>query len=170
MMEYKAFFSEKFHSAKRFPFRLEVINVKGVASAMNQEHRPAAFGHVWFDATHWSVVREAAQNRTPGGPEALARLCERYWPPLYASARHRGCSLDLCAKSLSALCWSRRRSMPSACADDAGASLQVNVVTVVARAGVGKSTLVNHWLRRMAAQGYRSAEFMFRLVLLPAAH
>jgi hypothetical protein len=28
-------------------------------------------------------------------------------------------------------------------------------------AGVGKSTLVNHWLRRMAADHYRSAELIF---------
>ena len=34
----------------------------------------------------------------------------------------------------------------------------VNVVTIVAWAGVGKSTLVNHWLRRMASDRYRSAE------------
>jgi serine/threonine protein kinase/predicted ATPase len=45
--------------------------------------------------------------------------------------------------------------------DDAWANQQVNVVTIVAWAGVGKSTLVNHWLRRMAAQHYRSAEFVF---------
>src|SRR5271165_4935940 len=34
--------------------------------------------------------------------------------------------------------------------DDAWANQQINVVTIVAWAGVGKSTLVNHWLRRMA--------------------
>jgi serine/threonine protein kinase/predicted ATPase len=38
---------------------------------------------------------------------------------------------------------------------------QVNIVTVVAWAGVGKSTLVNHWLRRMAAEHYRSAQLVF---------
>jgi DNA-directed RNA polymerase specialized sigma24 family protein len=37
-------------------------------------------------------VLEAAQGRGEGGPEALARLWERYWPPLYAFARHRGFS------------------------------------------------------------------------------
>jgi serine/threonine protein kinase len=37
----------------------------------------------------------------------------------------------------------------------------VNIVTIVAWAGVGKSTLVNHWLRQMAAEGYRSAELVF---------
>jgi len=45
--------------------------------------------------------------------------------------------------------------------DAAWANPQVNVVTVVAWAGVGKSTLVNHWLRRMAAQQYRSAQLVF---------
>ena len=45
--------------------------------------------------------------------------------------------------------------------DDAWANQQVNVVTIVAWAGVGKSTLVNHWLRRMAAEHYRSAELVF---------
>jgi hypothetical protein len=45
--------------------------------------------------------------------------------------------------------------------DDAWANQDVNVVTIVAWAGVGKSTLVNHWLRRMAARHYCSAEFVF---------
>jgi DNA-directed RNA polymerase specialized sigma24 family protein len=57
---------------------------------MDQDHSSAALGHARFEATRWSVVLEAAQSRAPGGPEALARLCERYWPPLYAFARHRG--------------------------------------------------------------------------------
>jgi hypothetical protein len=38
---------------------------------------------------------------------------------------------------------------------------QVNVVTIVAWGGVGKSTLVNYWLRRLATEGYRSAERVF---------
>jgi tetratricopeptide (TPR) repeat protein len=45
--------------------------------------------------------------------------------------------------------------------DRAWANEDVNVVTIVAWAGVGKSTLVNHWLRRMAADHYRSAELIF---------
>jgi serine/threonine protein kinase len=45
--------------------------------------------------------------------------------------------------------------------DDAWANPDVNVVTIVAWAGVGKSTLVNHWLRRMAAEHYRSAELVY---------
>ena len=45
--------------------------------------------------------------------------------------------------------------------DRAWENKDVNVVTIVAWAGVGKSTLVNHWLRRMAAEQYRSAELVF---------
>src|SRR5260221_5057746 len=45
--------------------------------------------------------------------------------------------------------------------DRAWANQDVNVVTIVAWAGVGKSTLVNHWLRRMATDHYRSAELIF---------
>jgi serine/threonine protein kinase len=44
--------------------------------------------------------------------------------------------------------------------DDAWVNQSVNVVTIVAWAGVGKSTLVNHWLRRMATDHYRSAELL----------
>jgi tetratricopeptide (TPR) repeat protein len=45
--------------------------------------------------------------------------------------------------------------------DDAWAKQEANVVTIVAWAGVGKSTLINHWLRRMAAEHYRSAQLVF---------
>ena len=45
--------------------------------------------------------------------------------------------------------------------DAAWADPQVNVVSIVAWAGVGKSTLVNHWLRRLAPQRYGSAELVF---------
>lgn len=45
--------------------------------------------------------------------------------------------------------------------DAAWAKPDVNVVTIVAWAGVGKSTLINHWLRGMAAEHYRSAELVY---------
>ena len=45
--------------------------------------------------------------------------------------------------------------------DRAWENQDINVVTIVAWAGVGKSTLVNHWLRRMAGEQYRSAHFVF---------
>jgi len=45
--------------------------------------------------------------------------------------------------------------------DRAWTNKDINVVTIVAWAGVGKSTLVNHWLGRMAGEGYCSAELIF---------
>jgi len=45
--------------------------------------------------------------------------------------------------------------------DRAWTNKDVNVVSIVAWAGVGKSTLINHWLRRMATDQYRSAELIF---------
>jgi predicted ATPase len=45
--------------------------------------------------------------------------------------------------------------------DDTWTNPDVNVVTIVAWAGVGKSTLVNHWLRRMAGERYRSAQLVY---------
>jgi hypothetical protein len=45
--------------------------------------------------------------------------------------------------------------------DEAWANQDVNVVTIVAWAGVGKSTLINHWLGQMALEHYRSAELVF---------
>jgi serine/threonine protein kinase/tetratricopeptide (TPR) repeat protein len=45
--------------------------------------------------------------------------------------------------------------------DDAWGKPHVNVVAIVAWAGVGKSTLVNHWLGCMSGEHYRSAELVF---------
>ncbi|MFZ0712397.1 MAG: serine/threonine-protein kinase, partial [Terrimicrobiaceae bacterium] len=45
--------------------------------------------------------------------------------------------------------------------DAAWTNQNINVVTIVAWAGVGKSTLINHWLGGMAAQHYRSAQLVF---------
>ena len=45
--------------------------------------------------------------------------------------------------------------------DASWANPSVNVVTIVAWGGVGKSALVNHWLGAMAAQHYRAAELVF---------
>jgi hypothetical protein len=45
--------------------------------------------------------------------------------------------------------------------DAAWANQNINVVTIVAWAAVGKSTLVNHWLGGMATDQYRSAQLVF---------
>ncbi|MGH9855684.1 MAG: DUF4062 domain-containing protein, partial [Blastocatellia bacterium] len=45
--------------------------------------------------------------------------------------------------------------------DDAWANPKINVVTFVAWGGVGKTALVNHWLRRMEKDDYRGAERVY---------
>jgi RNA polymerase sigma-70 factor (ECF subfamily) len=43
-----------------------------------------------FATTHWSVVARAGRADTPRAREALGKLCETYWFPLYAYVRRRG--------------------------------------------------------------------------------
>src|SRR2546428_8374629 len=46
----------------------------------------------WFVTTHWSVVLSAGHSDTPRAAQALQRLCQAYWYPLYAYVRRRGYS------------------------------------------------------------------------------
>lgn len=43
-----------------------------------------------FETTLWHLVLSAKDRQDPRGSEALARLCEIYWYPLYAYARRSG--------------------------------------------------------------------------------
>ena len=45
-----------------------------------------------FVTTHWSAVVSAGRNDTTRARDALARLCQTYWFPLYAYIRRRGYS------------------------------------------------------------------------------
>lgn len=45
-----------------------------------------------FVTTLWTTVLRAGSSETTRSREALERLCRRYWFPLYAHARRRGCS------------------------------------------------------------------------------
>jgi RNA polymerase sigma-70 factor (ECF subfamily) len=47
-------------------------------------------GARWFATTHWSVVLAAKDGDTSGAAAALERLCQTYWPPLYAFIRREG--------------------------------------------------------------------------------
>lgn len=42
-----------------------------------------------FDSTRWSVILAAGQS-SDEGRRALEKLCQTYWFPLYACARHQG--------------------------------------------------------------------------------
>jgi RNA polymerase sigma factor (sigma-70 family) len=43
-----------------------------------------------FSTTHWSIVVAAGRSDTPRARDALSRLCQTYWYPLYSFARRRG--------------------------------------------------------------------------------
>jgi len=43
-----------------------------------------------FVTTHWSVVLTAGRRDTTRAEDALAKLCQTYWHPLYAYVRRRG--------------------------------------------------------------------------------
>ena len=43
-----------------------------------------------FGETAWSVVLAAGNASEPHAREALAELCQMYWPPIYAYLRQRG--------------------------------------------------------------------------------
>jgi RNA polymerase sigma factor (sigma-70 family) len=47
-------------------------------------------GGASFATTHWSVVARCALTDVPEATDALARLCEMYWPPIYSFIRRRG--------------------------------------------------------------------------------
>jgi RNA polymerase sigma-70 factor (ECF subfamily) len=49
-------------------------------------------GTATFATTHWSVVLAAQAAHTPHAAEALEKLCQTYWYPLYAFVRRQGCS------------------------------------------------------------------------------
>ena len=44
----------------------------------------------WFPSTHWTDIAAARREGSPGATEALNRLCETYWYPVYAYIRRKG--------------------------------------------------------------------------------
>jgi RNA polymerase sigma factor (sigma-70 family) len=47
-------------------------------------------GGASFATTLWSVVAQSALTDVPEAADALAKLCEMYWPPIYSFVRRRG--------------------------------------------------------------------------------
>jgi RNA polymerase sigma factor (sigma-70 family) len=60
-------------------------------SETSESQRPVA-RHPVFATTHWSVVLTAGRTDTTRSHDALAKLCQTYWYPLYAYVRRRGYS------------------------------------------------------------------------------
>jgi RNA polymerase sigma-70 factor (ECF subfamily) len=47
-------------------------------------------GGAGFALTHWSVVLAAGRSESPQAHDALEKLCQAYWPPIYAFVRRQG--------------------------------------------------------------------------------
>jgi RNA polymerase sigma-70 factor (ECF subfamily) len=47
-----------------------------------------------FETTHWSLIMAAGGEDSSAARAAIARLCEKYWYPLYAFARRQGLDPD----------------------------------------------------------------------------
>jgi RNA polymerase sigma-70 factor (ECF subfamily) len=56
------------------------------------EHNGATFpaGPRVFATTHWSLVAAAAESDSEKSADALEKLCQSYWYPLYAFVRRTG--------------------------------------------------------------------------------
>jgi hypothetical protein len=89
----------------------------------------------------WTASNHGSRSRTPAG--------RKLGPEKISIARLPATGSDF---------FDREREI--AFLNDAWANQFVNVVTIVGSSGLGKSTLVNEWLRRMAAEHYRSAELV----------
>ena len=51
---------------------------------------PVSQSAAWFVTTHWSVVLDAKCDDRARANEALEKLCQIYWPPVYAFIRRNG--------------------------------------------------------------------------------
>jgi RNA polymerase sigma-70 factor (ECF subfamily) len=61
---------------------------------MNEGDKTPSTESKHFETTHWSLVLAARDQNSARGYEALTRLCQTYWLPVYAFVRKRGHSPD----------------------------------------------------------------------------
>jgi RNA polymerase sigma factor (sigma-70 family) len=59
-------------------------------SIADRNNAQAAGSSEWFEATHWSVVVSAGRQESPQAHQALGKLCQTYWYPLYVFVRRQG--------------------------------------------------------------------------------
>ena len=72
--------------AKTLPERVAADNSAGVKATPGTLQD----GGASFATTLWSIVAQSAFTNVPEAGNALAKLCETYWPPIYSFIRRRG--------------------------------------------------------------------------------
>jgi DNA-directed RNA polymerase specialized sigma24 family protein len=75
---------------KSSPGHLELYYVNRSAVRMPEQTATNRPEPRWFATTHWSVVLAAQNAKDEKADEALERLCQTYWYPLYAFLRRSG--------------------------------------------------------------------------------
>lgn len=97
-----------------------------------------------FATTQWSLVVRAGKKVGPDAREALERLCERYWLPLYAYARRRTGDIDE-AQDLTQAFFARllEKNTLAAASPDRGRFRAFLLATL-------KNFLANEWDRKQA--------------------
>src|SRR5262249_34691315 len=68
----------------RPPWQPDLLESTTKDSAIADQEWPMS-----FNTTHWSVVL-AAQTESPTAQEALEKLCQIYWPPIYSFVQRKG--------------------------------------------------------------------------------
>jgi serine/threonine protein kinase len=122
---------------RRFQTSIELLKAMPTIEGAIHEGRP--------------LTRENLRKTLPtGSPGVIPEWRGQRWPDRISLAR-----LPVTGKEV----FGREEDL--AFLDAAWVNPQVNLVSVVAWAGVGKSTLVNQWLRSLAADRYRSADLVF---------
>jgi tRNA A-37 threonylcarbamoyl transferase component Bud32/predicted ATPase len=122
---------------RRFQTSTELLKVMPAIKGAIDEGRPM-------------TLEDLREKLPSGSPAATGKTPTRRWPDRISLAR-----LPVTGKEV----FGREEDLLFL--DAAWGNPQVNTVSVVAWAGVGKSTLVNHWLRAMAVDQYRSADLVF---------
>src|ERR1051326_2981093 len=59
-------------------------------SSLEEQSAEEAGRNDWFRTNHWSQVLLAGQSDSAQAREALAKLCQTYWYPLYVFVRRQG--------------------------------------------------------------------------------
>ena len=111
---------------RRPQFCLELL--PSLVQPVRAVEKETAIGKRLFQTTHWSVVMAVRDSDPARAQQALEQLCQTYWFPLYAYARHCGYppaeAEDIYRDSSSASSSTRlsRRPTRSAAGSDASSS------------------------------------------------
>jgi RNA polymerase sigma factor (sigma-70 family) len=64
--------------------------MSGTSESSISEAGDSAEKAAWFTTTHWSLILRARDPSSTEAAEALEKLCQTYWYPLYAFVRREG--------------------------------------------------------------------------------